>query len=64
MRVYLAGGFHFSNTFDTEMELAKELLKRYGKYNRLCTFYYKKDANNILKVKEKLDENSRVDSDS
>lgn len=55
MIMYLAGGFHFSNKVETEMELAKHLIEKYGRYNRLCTFYYSKDSNNILEVKRRLD---------
>jgi hypothetical protein len=61
MKLYLAGGFHFSNSVESETELAKHLIKKYGRYNRLATFYYKKDADNILTVKENLDENGRTD---
>ena len=49
MILYLAGGFHFSNKLETEVELREDLLNRYGRYNRLATFYYKDDAINILK---------------
>lgn len=59
MKLYLAGGFHFSNKVESEMELANHLLKKYGRYNRLGTFYYKKDSNNILETKRRLDENSK-----
>jgi len=59
MLIYLAGGFHFSNKVESEMKLAEHLLERYGRYNRLCTFYYRKDAGNILTVKRQLDEKEK-----
>ena len=55
MILYLAGGFHFSNKVETETELAKHLIDKYGRYNRLGTFYYKKDSDNILATKEVID---------
>ncbi len=62
MRIYLAGGFHFSNKIESEMKLAEHLIKKYGRYNRLCTFYYEKDADVILETKRRLDGNSKVTS--
>ena len=60
MILYLAGGFHFSSSVETEQKLAEHLIDKYGRYNRLATFYYEKDANNIITVKEILDENQKV----
>ena len=57
MKIYLAGGFHFSNKVESEMKLAKHLTEKYGRYNRLCTFYYKKDADNILETTRRINEN-------
>ncbi len=56
MILYLAGGFHFSNKVESETKLAKHLIDKYGRYNRLGTFYYKKDSDNILATKEVIDE--------
>jgi hypothetical protein len=59
MLLYLAGGFHFSNSVESEKKLADHLLKKYDSYKRLGTFFYKKDAVNIIQVMEELNENSR-----
>lgn len=63
MILYLAGGFHFSNTVESEKKLAEHLISSYNTYNRLATFYYEKDARNILTVMEELNEDKRVDQD-
>jgi len=62
MVIYLAGGFHFSKKPESEMKLAKHLMEKYGRYNRLCTFYYETDANNILETKRSLDGHSETTS--
>jgi len=59
MILYLAGGFHFSNKVETEKELGEYLLEKYEKYNRLATFYYKKDAINIQKAVKEINENKK-----
>ena len=64
MKLYLAGGFHFSNNVESETKLAKHLLEKYGRYNRLATFYYEKDANNIFEVKERMNEDRNPVQDS
>jgi hypothetical protein len=64
MILYLAGGFHFSNTVESEKSLADHLLINYNRYNRLATFYYEKDAKNILTVMEELDEHTGTREDS
>jgi outer membrane lipopolysaccharide assembly protein LptE/RlpB len=58
MILYLAGGFHFSNTVESEKTLADHLLKQYNRYNRLATFYYEKDAKNIITVMEEVNGNT------
>jgi len=55
MILYLAGGFHFSNKVETEKELGTHLLNKYGRYNRLATFFYGKDAMNIQQAIGELD---------
>lgn len=60
MILYLAGGFHFSNKVENEKKLGEHLLNKYGRYNRLATFYYKKDADNIILSVEELSENKRT----
>lgn len=62
MKLFLAGGFHFSNKVESEMKLAEHLIAKYGRYNRLCTFYYEKDSNNILETKRRLDGHSKTTS--
>lgn len=57
MLLYLAGGFHFSNKLESEEKLKKELLNKFGKYNRLATFYYKNDADVIIKSVENANAN-------
>jgi len=64
MILFLAGGFHFSNTVESEKKLAEHLVTHYNRYNRLATFYYEKDAKNILTVMEEVNENQRVTKDS
>lgn len=54
MILYLAGGFHFSNKVETERALGIHLLYKFNKYNRLATFYYRKDAKNIQLAVEEL----------
>lgn len=60
MILYLAGGFHFSNSVKSEKSLADHLLTKYNKYQRLGTFFYTKDADNIIQVMEEVDENQRI----
>lgn len=60
MILYLAGGFHFSNKVESETELAEHLISKYGRYNRLGTFYYKKDSDNIMETKRRVDGNCKT----
>ena len=64
MILYLAGGFHFSNTVESEKTLAKHLLTHYNRYNRLATFYYERDAKNIIQVMEEMNEHEEAGEDS
>ena len=64
MVLYLAGGFHFSNTVESEKMLAENLLVHYNRYNRLATFYYEKDARNIITVMEELNGDKGIGTDS
>jgi outer membrane lipopolysaccharide assembly protein LptE/RlpB len=64
MILYLAGGFHFSNTLETEGKLAEHLIENYGKYQRLATFFYEKDAKNIIFTVEKVNENQETSANS
>jgi len=64
MILYLAGGFHFSKDIASESKLADHLIERYGRYNRLCTFYYTKDADNIIKTMERFNEDERITENS
>ena len=50
MILYLAGGFHFSNKVENELELGKHLVTKYNKYNRLATYFYEQDAANIMEA--------------
>ena len=59
MLLYLAGGFHFSNSVETEKELALHLLSKYNCYKRLATYFYEKDAKNILTVVEELNNGNK-----
>lgn len=64
MILYLAGGFHFSNKVESEKQLAEHLIAHYNRYNRLGTFFYEKDAKNILTVMEELNEDKGTGTDS
>jgi len=64
MILYLAGGFHFSNTLEAETKLAEHLIKNYERYQRLATFYYQKDAKNIISTVGKVNENQETSTDS
>jgi hypothetical protein len=59
MLLYLAGGFHFSNSVESEKKLAEHLLKKYDSYKRLGTFFYEKDAVNIIQVVEELNNGNK-----
>lgn len=61
MILYLAGGFHFSNKVENEKALGSHLIKKYGKYNRLATFFYNKDALNIQQSVDELKEETNED---
>lgn len=64
MILYLAGGFHFSNSVESENMLAEHLLSKYNSYKRLATFFYEKDAGNIIQVMEELNGNKEITEDS
>lgn len=64
MILYLAGGFHFSNSVETETKLAEHLVSSYGRYQRLATFFYQKDANNIISTMEIVNADQKTDKNS
>ena len=60
MKIYGAGNFVFLGDPEKEKMLAHHCVKLYGEHNRLTSFYFRKETDNILQAnKELTDENSR-----
>lgn len=57
MIVYFAGGFETLGKVERELELAELCLDSFGAYNRLSSFFFLKETNNVIEVVKILKEN-------
>jgi len=54
MILYFAGNFEYLGKVEKEMELANLCLQKSGSYNRLSSFFFRKETDNVLQVVEEL----------
>lgn len=54
MKLYLAGNFEYMGKVEKETELAELCLDSLGGYNRLSSFFFLKETNNVLQVMRNL----------
>lgn len=50
MKIYFAGNFEFLGKVEKEMGLASLCLENFNQYNRLSSFFFKKETNNVIEV--------------
>jgi hypothetical protein len=58
MIVYFAGGFETLGKVEKELELANLCLNSFGSYNRLSSFFFKKETDNVIEVVKLLKEDN------
>jgi hypothetical protein len=56
MIIFFAGNFEYLGKYEKEMELANLCLDTSGEYNRLSSFFFKKETNNVIEVMKTLKE--------
>ncbi len=56
MKIYYAGGFEFLGKIEKEKEVANFCLDSFGTYNRLSSFFFLKETNNVIEVVKLLKE--------
>lgn len=60
VKIYYAGNFEFLNQPKKEEALAKFMVKEFGSYNRLISFFFPKESQSALVIAEELaDENKK-----
>ena len=56
MIVFFAGGFETLGKVERELELANLCIDSFGSYNRLSSFFFKKETDNVIEVVKILKE--------
>ena len=54
MILYFAGNFEYMGKVEKETELANLCLDSFGSYNRLASFFFKKETDNVMEVIQTL----------
>jgi hypothetical protein len=49
---YPAGNFTISGKVEEERRFKNMMVEQFGEYNRLASFYFKKDTENIMQIVE------------
>lgn len=62
MKIYFAGCFEFLGKVEKEKELADFCLEHFGEYNRLSSFFFLKETDNVLETVKLLKEEHQNDT--
>jgi hypothetical protein len=54
MKIFFAGNFEYLGKIEKETELANLCLGCSGEYNRLSSFFFLKETNNVITVMNQL----------
>lgn len=54
MKIFFAGNFEYLGKVEKETELANLCLDCSGEYNRLSSFFFLKETNNVIEVMKNL----------
>ena len=52
MKLYFAGNFPMMKDPEKEKSTRDKILSLYPKYRRLVSFFFKKDAENLIRIKD------------
>ena len=59
MKLYFAGNFPLMKDPEKEKAQMRKILSLYPEYNRLVSFYFKEDAENLIQIKKEFENESQ-----